>query len=460
MLRKTGLEYSVPARGGWTIVHVGMLVPEAHEIFVCAAGCLRGVVLSAAEMNLTGRFSTVAIEEHNVTDGDMEELLIEGVTDILERLEKRPPCVLVYTSCIHHFMGTDLDDCFRVLGERFPDVDFVDCYMTPTMRKSTLNPDKMMRKRLYAAIKPLKTDENDVLLSGNCFAVTDSCDIKVLIEKAGKRLLELPNTNNYADYKKLGSAGLIISNLSVAKDAADELAAKLGVKSLQIPFSFGYNEIKDNLVKLAGAVGTEYDTFEADCKKADEALRAAKDVIGDCRIAVDGMITTRPYSLARLLAEHGFNIDIVFSDSVGGEDTDYEWLKKNVPGIRFEKCVSPDMRTYRYEEPVESSDSKLVQVQDNASNKDSYNTSIITAIGNNKSDIAESFGNKPKILALGQKAAYFTQSSYFVDMVENGPLYGFDGIVRLSEMMTESFLNAKDLKKTLDIKGWGCESCI
>ena len=147
-------------------------------------------------------------------------------------------------------------------------------------------------------------------------------------------------------------------------------------------------------------------------------------MIGDCRIAIDGMITTRPYSLARLLAEHGFNIDIVFSDSVGGEDTDYEWLKKNVPGIRFEKCVSPDMRTY------------------------------------NKSDIAESFGNKPKILALGQKAAYFTQSSYFVDMVENGPLYGFDGIVRLSEMMTESFLNAKDLKKTLDIKGWGCESCI
>ena len=49
----SGLEYSVPARGSWTIVHVGMLVPEAHEIFVCASACLRGVVLSAAEMNLT-----------------------------------------------------------------------------------------------------------------------------------------------------------------------------------------------------------------------------------------------------------------------------------------------------------------------------------------------------------------------------------------------------------------------
>ena len=154
MLKQTGLEYSVPARGGWTIVHVGMLVPEAHEIFVCAAGCLRGVVLSAAEMNLTDRFSTVAIEEHNVTDGDMEELLVEGVTDILNRLKKRPPCVLIYTSCIHHFMGTDLDDCFRILGDRFPDVDFVDCYMTPTMR-TTITPVAQCSRQLYMGLKPL-----------------------------------------------------------------------------------------------------------------------------------------------------------------------------------------------------------------------------------------------------------------------------------------------------------------
>ena len=47
---RSGLEYSSPARGTWNIVHTGMLIPEVHEIFVCAAGCLRGVVLTAAEM--------------------------------------------------------------------------------------------------------------------------------------------------------------------------------------------------------------------------------------------------------------------------------------------------------------------------------------------------------------------------------------------------------------------------
>ena len=46
----SGLEYSAPARGMWNIVHMGMLIPESHQIYVCAQGCLRGVILTAAEM--------------------------------------------------------------------------------------------------------------------------------------------------------------------------------------------------------------------------------------------------------------------------------------------------------------------------------------------------------------------------------------------------------------------------
>ena len=71
-----GLEYSAPARGVWNIVHAGMLVPQAHEIYVCAQGCLRGVVLTAAEMGASARFSTVTIEEHDLYDGNLESLQI------------------------------------------------------------------------------------------------------------------------------------------------------------------------------------------------------------------------------------------------------------------------------------------------------------------------------------------------------------------------------------------------
>ena len=43
------LEYNPPARGVWNIVHIGMLLPESHEVFVCPESCMRGVVLTSGE---------------------------------------------------------------------------------------------------------------------------------------------------------------------------------------------------------------------------------------------------------------------------------------------------------------------------------------------------------------------------------------------------------------------------
>ena len=97
---KEGLEYSSPARGTWNIVHTGMLIPQSHQIFVCAQGCLRGVVLTAAEMNALDRYSAVMIREENVLDGAMEELMIEGVSDVLQKLPYRPRAVLLFISCL------------------------------------------------------------------------------------------------------------------------------------------------------------------------------------------------------------------------------------------------------------------------------------------------------------------------------------------------------------------------
>ena len=146
----SGLEYAAPARGTWNIVHIGMLLPESHQIFVCAQACLRGVVLTAAEMGASDRFSTISVEDHNLLDGDMETLIIEGTTDILNRMPERPRAVLIYTSCVHHFIGCDLDYVYRRLREKFPDVDFTDCYMNPIMRKSKMTPDSKMRMQLYS----------------------------------------------------------------------------------------------------------------------------------------------------------------------------------------------------------------------------------------------------------------------------------------------------------------------
>ena len=35
-----GLEFNSPVHGNWNIVHTGMLVPEARQIYVCADNCM------------------------------------------------------------------------------------------------------------------------------------------------------------------------------------------------------------------------------------------------------------------------------------------------------------------------------------------------------------------------------------------------------------------------------------
>ncbi len=83
-----GLEFNSPAHGCWNIVHTGMLIPEAHQIYVCADNCMRGVVLTAAEMCEEDRFSFVIVEEQNLLSGNLEDVTIEGTADIIRKLKE------------------------------------------------------------------------------------------------------------------------------------------------------------------------------------------------------------------------------------------------------------------------------------------------------------------------------------------------------------------------------------
>ena len=72
------LEFNSPVHGTWNIVHTGMQVPNAHQIYVCADNCMRGVVLTAAEMNEAERFSFVILKEEHLLNGNLEDITIEA----------------------------------------------------------------------------------------------------------------------------------------------------------------------------------------------------------------------------------------------------------------------------------------------------------------------------------------------------------------------------------------------
>nr|WP_303218905.1 nitrogenase component 1 [uncultured Blautia sp.] len=432
-----GLEFNSPAHGNWNIVHTGMLMPEAIQIYVCADNCMRGVVLTAAEMNAADRFSFVTVEEENLLNGNLEDVTIEGVTDVLNKLEKKPKAVLLFTVCLHHFLGCDLDRVYEELGTRFPEIVFVRCFMDPIMQKHGLTPDQKLRKAMYDPLITKEPDPLTVTLVGSDFVLDESSDIKRLLRSTGHTLRELPACKTWAEYQQLGSAEIFVSCYPPAKYGAAMLTERLNRTHLYLPGCFDYGEIKEeirNLIKELQAGWSREDTsntkcaditseeIEAFCQReitlCEDSINHAKSIIGDTPVVLDYLYHPRPLGLAKLLLEHGFHVTTVYLDSISPEEKPaFDWLKLHHPDLELRATIQTKMRVLPR-------------------------------------------GTEGKVLAIGQKAAWFSGSRNFVNMVQGGGLWGFDGIRGTMELMTEAFLEEKDPEDLIVRKGWGCESCI
>ncbi|MGI5892981.1 MAG: nitrogenase component 1 [Candidatus Merdivicinus sp.] len=413
----SGLEYAAPARGPWNIVHIGMLIPESHQIFVCAQSCLRGVVLTAAEMGASERFSTIAVQDNNLLDGDMEQLILDGVDEIFSGMEKLPRALLLYTSCIHHFVGCDLDYVFKKLRQKYPQMDFTDCYMNPIMRKSKLPPIAKMYMQLYSLLKPAQT-ERRVAILGNNEALAPTGEMVTLLKNAGYAVEEIANCKTYDEYQRHAASCLSITTNPAAVVGAKELEKRLGIPHLHLPLCYDFAEMEENLQKLCEALSLSIPDISEQKKAAEQALRRVAQELNGTPISIDYTATPRPLGLAKLLAEHGFRVISVYVDSFSGpEKAAFEWLQENLPELTLHPTVHAKMGVLPRNE-------------------------------------AENSGGK--LLAIGQKAAYFTGTSYFVNLLEGGGLYGFDGIRLLAEKMEQAAKTEKDVPSIIQVKGWGC----
>ena len=417
-----GLEFNSPVHGNWNIVHTGMMMPEARQIYVCADNCMRGVVLTAAEMNAADRFSFVIVKEENLLNGNLEDITIEVVTDVLNKLEEKPKAVLLFTVCLHHFLGCDLERVYQELEERFPKITFIRCYMDPIMQKHGPTPDQKLRKAIYEPLPKRKADEKAVSFLGSDFVLEKNADLKRIVRAHQGIFRELPGCKSWEDYLALSEGKLFISSYPPSKYGAEALSERLKRPYLYLPGSFDYEEITAQLENFCQTMGygklEETISVEEEIAACEKELEKAHEVIGDTAVAIDYLYHPRPLGLAKILLTHGFRVIRIYLDSISPEEkAEFEWLKEHAPDLQLIATIQVKMRV-------------LPRTSDE------------------------------KILAIGQKAAWFTGSPYFVNMVQGGGLYGFDGIRRTAELMAEAFTEEKDTEDLVVRKGWGCESCI
>ncbi|MBE6404176.1 MAG: nitrogenase [Lentisphaerae bacterium] len=414
------LEFNAPARGMWNIVHTGMLIPQSHQIFVCAQGCLRGVILTAAEMNAMDRMSFVTVEESDLFNGRLESNVIEGTSAILSEMPLKSRAVLLFLSCVQLFAGCDMSVIYRELRERFPEVDFIECLMHPTMRKSGLTPDAFMRKQLYAPLKentPVR--ENCVNIIGNDRVTAASSELIQILKTNGFCVRDIAACRDYDEYLAMAESLYNISYYPTARAGNEFLCRRLQRKFLHLPLSYSFEEIAENYKILGSSLNVNIDTTEFR-KSAEKALHDARNVIGDMPVVIDYTATLRNLSLARLLLENGFNVKRIYTDvMIPEEKADFEFLQKKYPELMIYPTLHPAMR-FAIKTP----------------------------------------GTGDEFLAIGQKAACFTGTRHLVNIVSGGGWYGFDGITQMCKALITARNTLSDTEKLIQLKGWGCESCL
>ena len=56
---------------------------------------------------------------------------------------------------MQHFLHIDLNVVYGTLRERYPDIDFIDGYMIPTLQRR-YSPDVLGRRQLMRAVQPCR----------------------------------------------------------------------------------------------------------------------------------------------------------------------------------------------------------------------------------------------------------------------------------------------------------------
>jgi hypothetical protein len=285
------------------------------------------------------------------------------------------------------------------------------------MRKSSLTPDETMRRQLYSPLKNLPKDKKSINIIGNDRSTHKTSELYKMLVSAGYEIHDITECKNYDEYLAMAKSKYNITYLPAAQAAGAELEKRLSQKNIYLPLCYSEDEIALNYMKLCDELNIKMPDFSSQRIKARKDLESAFKIIGNTPVEIDYTSVPRPLSLARMLCSGGFNVKKIYADAFVNEDKeDFEFLKHNFPDITISASVDPQMRFVR--------------------------------------------GNGRKVLAIGQKAAYFSSSRNFVNIVSGGGMYGFEGISELCGLMTDAFLNEKDTKEVISHKGLGCESCI
>lgn len=471
------MQYNCPVHESWNIVHIGSLLPESHAIYVCGDNCLRGVVMTAAEMGLTPRFSALMPTEAEIRDGRLEEVTIRGTANLIRKLPYRPRAVLLFLVCMHHMVGADENYIFCTLEREFPDICFLRCWMDPAMQKLGPSPDMKLRREMLSPLKAGKlpkasegaAQENFVALVSDNLALPEDSTLAQIFRALGISFRQPQDCRSFSEYQSIGRAALFLTRSPAACFGLRKFTAEEKKDGMYLPVKLGYEDIREMLqnlleklrqcgllsqqTKALSETVTEEQTefasaakvgFTEDiqawltdfCRREEAACEAAFAALPDflyrTEISLDGVGILQPLSAARLLLEHGLPVKRIYLDAVlPEEERELQWLKEHAP------------------------ETEILSISDVRAFNRARSVAVRHGCGAETASAGE-----PLRLALGPVAAFYEDTAYFVNQIENRGAWGYQAIRQLLRDMTEACSEEKSAEELVQRKGWGLPSLV
>ncbi len=489
------MQYSCPVHESWNIVHIGSLLPESHAIYVCSDNCLRGVVMTAAEMGLTSRFSAVMPTEAEILDGRLEEVTIQGTADLIRKLPYRPRAVLLFLVCMHHMVGADENYIFRMLEREFPDICFLRCWMDPAMQKLGPSPDMKLRREMLSPLKvgrqPAASEspvqKSFVSLVSDNLSLPEDSTLAQFLRELGISYRQPQDCSTFSDYQSLGKVSLFLTRSPAACFGLRKFAAEEKKDWLYLPVKLGYEDIRGSLLELfkklrdcgllearlpgdsaalqnATAEGMQplaaaeegWRIWLTDfCQKEEAACEAAFAALPaflyQTEISLDGVGLVQPLSAARLLLAHGLPVKRIYLDApLPEEEADLQWLKVHAPEVEI-LSVS-DVRAFNRAR----AGAGLREARKN----EAHETAERQEQGRVPCDADAALSWEPLRLALGPMAAFYEDTPYFVNQIENGGAWGYQAVRQLLRDMITACSEEKSAEELVQRKGLGLPSLV
>ena len=197
MSKTCSLHYVSASHGGWGIVRMAALVPEAHLLFVCPSACGRHNAVGASVAGIKHRVSYLFLTEADIVSGDFEQMIVDNVDILFKALPKKPRALLIFTSCLDDLLGTDHEPILAELTRRNPDVKFRHCTMNPISLDSKLPPGVTTYRNMFSLLEKREETKNLVNVLGSNVTYDETSDLKRFLTAHGYRVA---NIADYTDF--------------------------------------------------------------------------------------------------------------------------------------------------------------------------------------------------------------------------------------------------------------------